>query len=134
MPLMMMVMMLMVLLMVLLIMMLMAKGLFWPSSFDDDDDDDADNNNFYLWAAKFFSFQLFDGDVVSIDTEDDTIDDGLTCCFFHCWVSQSSCIQLINDAIDNDGNDDDGNDTDDTTNGTADTIYVYTNSIVKFLV
>jgi len=62
---------------------------------------------------------LFDGDGVSIDTEDDTVDGGLTltCCSFLCRMSQSSCIQLFNDTIDDDGNDADG-----TADGTVDDV------------
>ena len=53
--------------------------------------------------------QSFDDDGVSIDSEDDTVDGGLTCCPFFHQKSLSSCIQLFNDAIDDDGNDDGGN-------------------------
>ena len=61
-----------------------------------------------LLSNRYSPFQSFDGGGVSIDTKDDTIDGGLACCSFLCCVSRSSCIRLLNDAIDDDGNDADG--------------------------
>jgi len=47
-------------------------------------DVDVDNNNFCRQTTIYSLFQSFDGDSFSIDTEDDTVAGGLTCCSILC--------------------------------------------------
>ena len=60
------------------------REIFLSSSFDDND---VENNNFCCSVASCSLFQTLEGNSVSINTDDDTVDDGLICCPFLCQIS-----------------------------------------------